>query len=140
MERQENYLKNKLVKNGIKPTYQRIVILDYLENHQIHPTVDDIYRFLSPKMSTLSRTTVYNTVKIFVQRGIVSEVNVDNIELHYDITTKTHGHFRCDKCGKIYNFSIDDYIESSDLNGFKIDSTNVMLNGICKECLDKENE
>ena len=91
-------------------------------------------------MSTLSRTTVYNTVKIFVQRGIVSEVNVDNIELHYDITTKTHGHFRCDRCGKIYNFSIEDCIESSDLNGFKIDSTNVMLNGICKECLDKENE
>lgn len=140
MENNGNYLKTKLLENSIKPTYQRIVILDYLETYHIHPTVDDIYNYLAPKLTTLSRTTIYNTVKIFVKAGIVSELNIDNSELRYDITTETHGHFKCDKCGKIYNFTADKAIESSDLNGFKVTTTNILINGICKDCLDKENE
>ena len=140
MENNGNYLRTKLLDNGIKPTYQRIVILDYLENHHIHPTVDDIYRNLAPKLTTLSRTTIYNTVKVFVKAGIVSELNIDNSELRYDITTETHGHFKCDKCGKIYNFNTENTVESSDLKGFKINSTNILINGICKDCLKKENE
>ena len=63
MENNGNYLRTKLLDSGIKPTYQRIVILDYLENNLIHPTVDDIYNYLAPKLTTLSRTTIYNTVK-----------------------------------------------------------------------------
>lgn len=140
MENNGNYLRTKLLDNGIKPTYQRIVILDYLENNLIHPTVDDIYNYLAPKLTTLSRTTIYNTVKVFVKAGIVSELNIDNSELRYDITTETHGHFKCDKCGKIYNFNMENTVESSDLKGFKIYSTNILINGICKDCLEKENE
>ena len=129
-----------LKKNGIKPSVQRMKIFQYLLDHHTHPTVDDIYNYLAPKLTTLSRTTIYNTVKIFVKAGIVSELNIDNSELRYDITTETHGHFKCDKCGKIYNFTADKAIESSDLNGFKVTTTNILINGICKDCLDKENE
>lgn len=140
MENNGNYLRTKLLDSGIKPTYQRIVILDYLENNLIHPTVDDIYNYLAPKLTTLSRTTIYNTVKVFVKAGIVSELNIDNSELRYDIKTETHGHFKCEKCGKIYNFNTENTVKSSDLKGFKINSTNILINGICKDCLDKENE
>lgn len=140
MENNGNYLRTKLLDNGIKPTYQRIVILDYLENNLIHPTVDDIYNYLAPKLTTLSRTTIYNTVKVFVKAGIVSELNIDNSELRYDIKTETHGHFKCEKCGKIYNFNTENTVDSSGLKGFKINSKNILINGICKDCLDKENE
>ncbi len=140
MREYNDYLKEKLIENGIKPTYQRIVILDYLEKNQIHPTVDDIYNYLYPKMTTLSKTTVYNAIKTFVKAGIVSEVNIDNSELRYDIMTKSHGHFKCNKCGKIYNFDIENDINSSDLEGFKIESQNLFINGICKDCLREENE
>ena len=44
---------------GIRPSEQRIVILEYLLGHRTHPTVETIYSELSPKMPTLSKTTVY---------------------------------------------------------------------------------
>ena len=43
---------------------QRIAIMEYLMEHPIHPSADDIYTALSPSMPTLSKTTVYNTLKL----------------------------------------------------------------------------
>ena len=44
---------------------QRIAIMEYLMDNPIHPSADDIYTALSPSMPTLSKTTVYNTLKLF---------------------------------------------------------------------------
>lgn len=49
--------------HNIKPSVQRIAIMKYLMEHRTHPTVDEIYTALSPTIPTLSKTTVYNTLK-----------------------------------------------------------------------------
>ena len=51
---------------GIKPSLQRIAIMEYLIENRIHPTVEDIYEALYIKVPTLSKTTVYNTIKLFI--------------------------------------------------------------------------
>lgn len=55
----------RLLDHNIKPSMQRIAIMQYLMEHPIHPSADDIYTALSPSMPTLSKTTVYNTLKLF---------------------------------------------------------------------------
>lgn len=50
-----------LEKCGIKPSLQRIAIVEYLMENRIHPTADDIYHALCIQVPTLSKTTVYNT-------------------------------------------------------------------------------
>ena len=84
-----NYLKN----HDIKPSYQRMKIFQYLLNHHTHPTVDDIFRNLSTEIPTLSKTTVYNTLNIFVDSRIVNEVIIEDNEVRYDVVMDTHGHF-----------------------------------------------
>ena len=58
---------NTLVKYGIHPSVQRIAIMDYLIKHRTHPTVDEVYTALSDEIPTLSKTTVYNTLKLFAE-------------------------------------------------------------------------
>ena len=54
----------RLQNHNIKPSVQRIAIMNYLIEHRTHPTVDEIYTALSPSIPTLSKTTVYNTLKL----------------------------------------------------------------------------
>jgi len=51
---------------GVRPSPQRVAVMEYLMTHHTHPTVDAIYAALSGTMPTLSRTTVYNTLKLLV--------------------------------------------------------------------------
>ena len=69
-----------LKKNGIKPSIQRIKIFEYLLGHHTHPTVDDIFQSLSSEIPTLSKTTVYNTLNIFVENHIVHEVIIEKMK------------------------------------------------------------
>ena len=59
----------KLIENGISPSITRIKIYEYLYGNKNHPTVNDVYISLSEEIPTLSKTTVYNTLKMFVNAG-----------------------------------------------------------------------
>ena len=129
-------LKKKLNEKGINLSHQRLKVLEYLILNQDHPTVDQIYSDLHKEIATLSKTTVYNTLRILVEAGLVRILGIDNNESRYDIITKSHGHFMCEVCQTIYNFNID--IESMDfggLNDFSINEKDVYFKGLCPKCL-----
>mgnify|MGYP003302804091 CR=1 FL=1 len=67
---------NYLLEHGIKPSMQRIAIMDYLLTHKDHPSIDAIFMALSKKMPTLSKTTVYNTLKLFVENGAAQMLKI----------------------------------------------------------------
>jgi len=124
-----------LTKHGIKPSYQRMKIMEYLLNNKNHPTVDNIHKDLIKVIPTLSKTTVYNTLNLFAKQNVVQIINIENNEVRYDGNISFHGHFKCEKCGKIYDFNI----KSNDLNfeqieEFEIKHTDIYLKGICKKC------
>ena len=56
-----------LSEKGIKPSYQRVKILERLLADKSHPTVSDIYLDLVDEIPSLSKTTVYNTLNIFIE-------------------------------------------------------------------------
>ena len=82
--------------NGIKPSYQRIKIYEFLMNNREHPTVESIYNALNGQIPTLSKTTVYNTLKIFIDKGIAMAITIDDNEVRFDAQMDLHGHFKCE--------------------------------------------
>ena len=124
-------LKNK----GIRPSYQRMKVLEYLGQVGGHPAVDEIYRALSAIIPSLSKVTIYYTLHTFVESGLLRVVEIDGSEKRYDITLSNHGHFQCEICGTIYNFQVNiDQIPLEGLNQFEITQKNIYFKGICPNC------
>ncbi|MEJ5362450.1 MAG: transcriptional repressor [Spirochaetota bacterium] len=131
MEQYKHYLQAK----GISPSYQRLKILEYLDQNRTHPTVDEIYTALLPHIPTLSKTTVYNTLSLFVEEGLACMLVLDNVEARFDISVHPHGHFTCKQCGRVYDLDISRYVNMpASIDGHAIEQYQITLKGICKEC------
>jgi Fe2+ or Zn2+ uptake regulation protein len=121
--------------HGIPPSLQRIKILEYLHKNRIHPTVDVIYKNLINDIPTLSKTTIYNTLKAFVDKGLITELSIFENESRYDINTHSHIHFRCDNCNQIYDLDFPSlFVEDQMIEGHKIREQHVYLKGTCAKC------
>ena len=126
-----------LQKFEIKPSMQRIEIMQYLLDNRIHPNVDEIYTALSSKIPTLSKTTVYNTLKLFEEHNAVKILTIDEKNTSYDIDTSPHAHFFCKECNKIVDLSkVMPAIDQSHLlDGHLVTDTHFYCKGICNSCL-----
>lgn len=134
-------LQDELKKKNIQLSYQRLRVLEYLSKNRSHPTVDRIFTDIRKEIPSLSKTTVYNTLRILEEAGLVRIVNIEDNETRYDIEMKQHGHFKCESCGVIFNFKVDfDKLISEDLKNFGVDDKNVHFKGICPECLSAKNK
>lgn len=131
-------LKNKLKENNIRLSHQRLKILEYIYDNLNHPTVDEIYNDLHEEIPTLSKTTIYNTLNTLVDVNLVKVLNIENNETRYDPTIDDHGHFKCKKCGKIFDFKLNyDSLDIEELHGFKIHKKDLYFKGICPTCVGK---
>ncbi len=119
----------------ITPSYQRLKILFYLADEHRHPSAEQIYHALHEDIPSLSKTTVYNTLKLFIEAGLVHNISTEESEGRYEMITTEHGHFKCNVCGSIYNFAIQmDHLAQGELDQFEIQDRNVYFRGICPKC------
>ena len=140
MDQAYHRLVNELKRSNIRLSSRRLKILEYLCRDLTHPTVEQIYGSLKTQVPGLSKTTVYNTLHILVKAGLVKELYIEDNEIRYDIVTKSHGHFKCEKCGAIYNFEIDPgALATQDLKGFKVIDKDVYFKGVCPKCIEMQN-
>ena len=79
--------------HGILPTPQRVEIAGILLERPQHLSADQIIDQLRDAGSAVSKATVYNTLNLFSERGLVKEVMVDPVRKFYDSTTHAHHHF-----------------------------------------------
>jgi Fur family peroxide stress response transcriptional regulator len=127
-----------LTSNNIKPSLQRIKIFEYLYGNENHPSVDTIYTSLIETIPTLSKTTIYNTLKLFIDNGITQSVTIEENEVRYDAIMEEHAHFKCDTCGEIFDVHIDvSSLKLKEKKSFSIEKTNVYFRGKCETCLNK---
>ena len=129
----------KILKNkDITPSYTRIKIYDYLSKDKIHPTVDEIYTDLVELFPTLSKTTVYNTLKLFVEKDIIRAINLYDNKMRYELIRSNHSHLKCDVCEKIYDVPTNINVFLPDeLKGTIINENHILLTGTCSYCLKK---
>ena len=133
-------LSNELKTKNIRLSHQRLKVLEYLSNNKCHPTVDQIYTKLQKEIPTLSKTTIYSTLNILADAGMVRVINIEDSETRYDIKVENHGHFKCEACGNIYDFNTDmESLGTDDLKDFHIRDKNVYFKGTCPKCLSNKN-
>ena len=126
-----------LIKNNIRPSFHRIKILDYIMKNNNHPTVDEIYKAVVKEVPTLSKTTVYSTLTLFIKANILNGLYIEENEIRYDTILLNHGHFKCKQCGEVYDFAIDiDEFKSEGLEKFQIHEKGIYFKGICPKCTD----
>lgn len=125
------FLKSK----GVKPSFQRIKIFEYLIKKKNHPTVETIFQELSQEIPTLSKTTIYNTMDLFFQHELVSVLTIEENETRFDADVTLHGHFKCEKCGRIIDLDIDrEVVNISALQGHQVNESHLYFKGICRGC------
>ncbi|MFP4287231.1 MAG: Fur family transcriptional regulator [Candidatus Izemoplasmataceae bacterium] len=119
---------------NIKPSYTRMMIYEYLKNNLNHPTVDDIYQDLMTSLPTLSKTTVYNTLKLLMDKHLVNELVMEQ-QKHYDLVSTPHAHFQCERCNTIYDIEmIPPSIDPSYLHLYQVHQAQLMYKGLCSHC------
>lgn len=125
----------RLLKNNIKPSFPRLRVMEYLVSERNHPTVDEIYRVLAEEIPTLSKTTIYNTLGLFEDAGLVRRVPTGDNEARYDAFVEDHGHFQCESCKAVFDFSVrlDQAIENG-LETFEIRKKDIYYQGLCPQC------
>ncbi len=134
-------LKSLLQQKGVKASVQRLSILRYVMENMDHPSVDKIYQRLLPQIPTLSKTTVYNTLKQLTDKGLITALNIDDTEIKYDFIEQPHAHFRCLSCGHIYDVELDSAIyQTQTIDGHQVVSTQINFKGICNNCKQKTKE
>jgi Fe2+ or Zn2+ uptake regulation protein len=120
---------------GISPTQQRLAVYRYLLEHRTHPTADTVYQALVAEYPTMSRTTVYNTMRALFRAGLIRIVTIDADEQHFDADTADHGHFRCTQCGELYDFTLpQSTCKRLSPSGFHTDVFDVYATGLCPHC------
>ena len=129
---QNDKAKSILCENAIRPSIVRLSVLDYLLCNRTHPPAEEIYKALEEKIPTLSKTSVYNTLKLLAEKEIIKEIDIDAQQVRYDGYTGFHGHFKCDKCNSIYDLNVEEPKTKPD--GFYVKHKEVYYYGICNQC------
>ena len=127
-------IKETFKSKGIKPTIQRIKIYKYLIEYRTHPDVDTIYNELIKEIPTISKTTIYNTLKEFIGKNLILEIPLES-KLCFDGYTQPHSHFICEECRKIYDLNIDfSFARREKIDGHIVKKFCGIFRGICREC------
>ncbi|MCK4385717.1 MAG: transcriptional repressor [candidate division Zixibacteria bacterium] len=124
----------------LKLTKERKTVLEEISLHTGHLEAEDLWHNLRKKKKRASRATIYRTLDLLVDSGIVRKVDFGHGHSHYEqvLGHAHHEHMICIKCGKVIEFP-DEKIERlikklCEKSGFKHTSHCFQIFGYCKEC------
>jgi Fur family transcriptional regulator, ferric uptake regulator len=139
LERLTEYVKDKKLKSST----QRNHILSIMVNEKRHRTIEEIYTIAKKGNSDIGIATVYRTVRLLCDAGIVREIYMGHDVTRYEIITDEshHDHLICVKCGRFIEVE-SDVIEKEQLriaqsSGFELTNHSLIMYGICNECRKK---
>lgn len=82
-----------LERHGVQPTSQRIRIAGLILGQPRHTCAEEVLQRLHEARARVSKATVYNTLKLFCDRGLLRTIDVDPVRQYYDSRTESHHHF-----------------------------------------------
>ena len=123
---------------GLKVTQQRLEIYRQLLKAKDHPAAETRYTRLARRLPTLSLDTVYRTLATFERLGLVHRLETTGSQARYEALTSPHHHFLCDRCGKVIDFSWEDFDTLAPppppAGAERVERTSVVLHGQCADC------
>ncbi|MHB1846138.1 MAG: Fur family transcriptional regulator [Deltaproteobacteria bacterium] len=137
-ERRLDHLKAVAKKAGVKLTHQRLEIFRELAATDEHPDADAIFRSVQQRMPTVSVDTVYRTLWMLHDLGLVTTLGPERTGVRFDANLDQHHHYVCVRCGLVRDF------ESADLNAMRVPDAvkefgsiadaHVEVRGLCARC------
>jgi Fe2+ or Zn2+ uptake regulation protein len=131
-------LKEKLLKHGIQASAPRIAIADYVFSTRAHPTAEEVRAEVEKKMPSVSLATVYNTLHLFVEKGLLVAVkDPASDKWRYDCNTKPHFHFFDETTGQMVDLDASVLRIQPDFSklyaDFEVNSIEVTVKGTRKK-------
>lgn len=120
-----------LRRHGVNPSAQRVAVARYVLHTAGHPSADEVWNRVRKRFPMISRATVYNTLNLFVKKGLLREFVLTEGRTVFDPHVEDHHHFIDEKTGAIYDVPWD-ALEVSDvsrLKGFDVREYQIVLRG-----------
>ena len=118
---------------GIQPSAQRVAVADYVLKTIEHPSADIVWNRVKARVPYISRATVYNTLNLFVEKGLLRALTLAEDSVVFDPNVERHHHL-VDETGAIHDIAWDKVqvcnIEA--LKGFEIRDYQVVMHGVRK--------
>jgi Fur family peroxide stress response transcriptional regulator len=124
--------------SGVKLTHQRLEIFREIASSHDHPDAEAIYRGVKPRLPTVSLDTIYRTLWMLNNLGLISTLGPRRDSVRFDANVAPHHHYVCVRCGLARDF------ESADLNALPIPhrvkdfgsviGSHVEVRGVCEAC------
>jgi len=130
---------DRLRKQGYRLTPQRAMILLVIENSNHHISAEDIYTRVADKYPNINISTVYRTLELLKQLGMVYEIDLGEGRIRYHSETKGHHHHLvCQKCGIIIDIDESTLARLKDVllqrYNFSARLRHMAIFGLCKNC------
>ena len=121
----------RLRSHGIQPSAQRVAIARYVLATAEHPSADQVWERVRGELPVVSRATVYNTLNLFVDKGLLRELVLAEGKVVFDPMVERHHHFIDEGTGRIHDVPWDALTVSDvdALAGFDVHEYQVVLRG-----------
>ncbi|HEX3775120.1 MAG TPA: transcriptional repressor [Polyangiaceae bacterium] len=120
-----------LEEHGIQPSAQRVAVADYVLYTSDHPSADQVWAAVKRSFPMLSRATVYNTLNLFTEKGLLRELVLSEGKVVFDPKLEPHHHFLDEDTGEIVDvpWNALDVRRVHQLNGFDVREYQVVMRG-----------
>ena len=142
IERQMEHFEQVCRSAGVKLTHQRIEIFREIGQNGDHPDAETVYRGVRKRIPTMSLDTVYRTLWLLSDLGLVTTLGPSRDRTRFDANLRRHHHFVCRRCGLTRDFYSDAFDELRLPQSVKtlgsVETTHVEARGVCRKCNTKE--
>jgi Fur family peroxide stress response transcriptional regulator len=142
LNRRIEHFKETAGKAGIKLTHQRLEIFRETAASPDHPTAEAVLKALKPRMPTLSLDTVYRTLWLLSDLGLVSTLGPRRESVRFDANLAQHHHYFCVQCGLARDFesaALDALRVPKSVAAFgSIHTARVEVRGVCRRCAKQQ--
>lgn len=136
---QKEHLIARLRAAGLRLTPQRLAIYGALVHTKRHPTAQELHEQLQERLPSLSPATVYNTLQVLVEHGLVHEIgDAGDGVVHYDADLEPHLNLICTRCHRIDDFHLEAMVDAERTvateSGYQVQGARLVYYGICPTC------
>ncbi|HXV61065.1 MAG TPA: transcriptional repressor [Vicinamibacteria bacterium] len=117
--------------HGIKPSAQRVAVASYVLHTHDHPSAEEVFARVRKRFPMVSRGTIYNTLNLFVEKGLLRGFSMTGGHAVFDANVTSHHHFIDERTGRIYDVPWNEIRVSdvSKLGDFEVSEYQVVLRG-----------
>lgn len=137
MDKNDSYL-SVLRALGHRITPQRMAILRVLKSARGHLSPAEIYEKVAPELPGMTEATVYRTLNLLAEQGLVLVAHMGHGQLVYEIADHDHHHLICRTCGRTQEVDHEAlktlYMNFLEKTGFRIDTIHTTFFGLCPDC------